>query len=102
MVLNVFFGPFAISYDVWMMSHTKFKKLFLRLKIGPKTTIRPFFPLELGESFQKNFGPKLHQKILQVLGVSARKSTENQGFRSKKDQKTRSPHENLRGVDACF
>ena len=41
MVLNMFFGPLSISYDAWMMSHTKFKKLFLRLKIGPKVTFLP-------------------------------------------------------------
>ena len=41
MVLNMFFGPLTISYDAWMMSHTKLKKLFLRLKIGPKVTFLP-------------------------------------------------------------
>ena len=41
MVLNMFFGPLSISYDAWMMSHTKLKKLFLRLKIGPKVTFLP-------------------------------------------------------------
>ena len=40
-VLNVFFGPLSISYDAWMMSHNKLKKLFLRLKIGPKVTFLP-------------------------------------------------------------
>ena len=40
-VLNVFFGPLSISYDAWMMSHNKLKKLFLRLKIGPKVTFSP-------------------------------------------------------------
>ena len=44
MVLNMFFGPLTISYDAWMMSHTKLKKLFLRLKIGPKMTLGPLFP----------------------------------------------------------
>ena len=44
MVLNMFFGPLTISYDAWMMSHTKLKKLILRLKIGPKMTLGPFFP----------------------------------------------------------
>ena len=37
----MFFGPLTISYDAWMMSHTKLKKLFLRLKIGPKVTFSP-------------------------------------------------------------
>ena len=37
----MFFGPLTISYDAWMMSHTKLKKLFLRLKIGPKVTFLP-------------------------------------------------------------
>ena len=41
MVLNMFFGPLTISYDAWMMSHIKLKKLFLRLKIGPKVTFLP-------------------------------------------------------------
>ena len=39
MVLNMFFGPLSIAYDAWMMSHIKLKKLFLRLKIGPKMTL---------------------------------------------------------------
>jgi hypothetical protein len=26
--LNVFFGPLSISYDAWMMSHIKVKKVF--------------------------------------------------------------------------
>ena len=55
MVLNVFFGPLSISYDAWMMSHTKFKKLILRLKIGPKMTLGPLFPQDLGVKFSKNF-----------------------------------------------
>ena len=41
MVLNVFFGPLSISYDAWMMSHIKLKKVFLRLKIDPKVTFSP-------------------------------------------------------------
>ena len=54
-VLNVFFGPLSISYDAWMMSHNKLKKLFLRLKIGPKMAIWRLFPLNLGVKFSKFF-----------------------------------------------
>ena len=75
MVLNMFFGPLSISYDAWMMSHTKLKRLFLRLKIGPKMNPRATFPLGIrGKIFKKSFGPKLHQKTLQVLAVPAPKS----------------------------
>jgi len=63
MVLNMFFGPLTISYDAWMMSHTKLKKLFLRLKIGPKMTPRATFPLGFrGKIFQKIFLPKIASK----------------------------------------
>ena len=63
MVWNMFFGPLTISYDAWMMSHTKLKKLFLRLKIGPKMTPRATFPLGFrGKIFQKKFWPKIASK----------------------------------------
>ena len=63
MVLNMFFGPLTISYDAWMMSHTKLKKLFLRLKIGPKMTPRATFPLGFrGKIFQNFFLPKIASK----------------------------------------
>ena len=32
MVLNMFFGPLTISYDAWMMSHIKLKKIFFALE----------------------------------------------------------------------
>ena len=38
MVLNKLFWPFTIPYDAWMISPIDLKKLFLRLKIGPKVT----------------------------------------------------------------
>ena len=41
MVLNMFFGPLSIFYDVWMMFHFGLKKIILRLKIGPKVIFLP-------------------------------------------------------------
>ena len=58
----MFFGPLTISYDTWMMSHTKLKKLFLRLKIGPKNDPRATFPLGFRCTILKFFLPKIASK----------------------------------------
>ena len=55
MVLNMFFGPLSISYDAWMMSHAKLKRLILRLKIGPKVTFSPKSLLALCNSNVEGF-----------------------------------------------
>ena len=74
MALNMFFGPLSISYDAWMMSHIKLKKFFA-LENWSQNDPRATFPLGFRcKISKKNFGRKLHQKILQVLGVPARKS----------------------------
>ena len=68
MVLNMFFGPLTISYDAWMMSHTKLKKLFLRLKIGPKVTFSPKSLLALCSSNIEGFkGRPLEKRLFGSL-----------------------------------
>ncbi len=64
MVLNMFFGPLSISYDVWMMFDFGLKKFFLRLKIGPRVTFSPknlltFYCCKIG-----GFKGKLPEKLL--------------------------------------
>ena len=46
MVLNMFFGPLTISYDAWMVSHTKLKKCFCAWKLVPKWLfcLRAYWP----------------------------------------------------------
>ena len=39
--LNKLFWPFAVPYNAWMISPIHLKKLFLRLKTGPKVTFSP-------------------------------------------------------------
>ena len=74
-VLNMFFGPLTISYDAWMVSHTKVKKVVFALENWSQNDPRATFPLGFrGKIFKKFFGPKLHQKTLQVLAVTAPKS----------------------------
>ena len=51
----MFFGTLTISYDAWMMSHTKIKKLFLRFKIGPKVIFSPKSLLALCNSNKEGF-----------------------------------------------
>ena len=62
MVFYVFFGPLSISYDAWMMSHIKFKKFCLRLKIGPKMALGPLLPQDLGVKFSGKILAENHIK----------------------------------------
>ena len=64
MVLSMFFGPLTIPYDAWMMSHVKLKKLFLRLKIGPKVNFSPKSLLALCSSNIEGFKVRPLQKRL--------------------------------------
>ena len=67
MVLNMFFGPLAISYDAWMTSYT-LKKLFLRLKIGPKVIFSPKSLLALCSSNIEGFkGRPLEKRLFGSL-----------------------------------